>query len=97
MMLMSATCAHQALRHAGEPALSRRAFYEDTQPAQVERRQSLLLVHPHVADEAPVYVQRGVQHQAILGLLALVQAEHDHDAGDQCRAGGIEGDPQPRA
>ena len=23
--------AHQAARHAGEPALSRRAFYEDTQ------------------------------------------------------------------
>jgi len=23
--------AHQALRHTGEPALSRRAFYEDTQ------------------------------------------------------------------
>ena len=24
-----------------------------------------------------------------------MQAEHDHDAGDQCREGGIEGDPQP--
>ncbi len=45
-------------------------------------------------DQVLVDVGLGVEHQAVLGLLDLVQEEHDHDGEAQGHQGRIEGDTE---
>src|SRR5215467_2337065 len=62
--------------------------------AEAARRAPRSLLHSHVADQPPVDVEPRIEHQAVLGLLQLVQTEHDDDAGHQRGEGGVEGDAE---